>query len=92
MECMYGEENKFLQWSGTRFASNALGQSECSGLDGQHKRDSMFCFVFISCVCVCVFLFLCVCVCLKGTKNVKENKINQQNMADFGRSSYSSME
>lgn len=80
MECMYGEENKFLQWSGTRFASNALGQSECSGLDGQHKRDSMFCFVFISCVCICVFLFLCVCV----FKRHKECKRKQNKSAKHG--------
>lgn len=58
----------------------------------QKRLHVLFLFL-ISCMCVCVFILFCVCVCMcsRGTKNVKENKINQQSMADFGRSSYSSM-
>lgn len=55
------------------------------------KETPYFVFFYFLHVYMCINFVLCVCVCSRGTKNVKENKINQQSMADFGRSSYSSM-
>lgn len=83
-------ERKISFFSGVAQGLSAIPQGNLHAQDQMANTKETPCFFFYF-LHVCMFVyFVCVCVCLRGTKNIKETKINQQNMADFCRSSYSS--